>query len=66
MNYGSMTGGNFRTLGIVKKELADSKLVSDNLESASFNFSCNSLKKVVLIDDFSEDENSAKTSLDFL
>ena len=34
MNYGSMTGGNFRTLGIVKKELADSKLVSDNLESA--------------------------------
>ena len=34
MNYGSTTGGNFRTLGIVKKELADSKLVSDNLESA--------------------------------
>ena len=43
MNYGSMTGGNLRTLGIVKKELADSKLVSDNLESAikeyeEFNF----------------------------
>jgi len=34
MNYGSTTGGNFRTLGIVKKELADSTLVSDNLESA--------------------------------
>ena len=34
MNYGSMTGGNLRTLGIVKKELTDSKLISDNLESA--------------------------------
>ena len=34
MNYGSTTGGNFRTLGIVKKELTDSKLVSENLEYA--------------------------------
>ena len=33
-HYGSMTGGNFRTLGVVKKELADKTLVSDNLESA--------------------------------
>ena len=34
MNYGSTTGGNFRTLGILKKELTDSKLVSENLEYA--------------------------------
>ena len=34
MNYGSTSGGNFRTLGIVKKELADKTVVSENLESA--------------------------------
>ena len=34
MNYGSMTGGNFRTLGITTKEFTRNKIVSDNLEYA--------------------------------